>query len=322
MKYNKIIGINLNERLKYEKNFIKNNPIIDIRDDRGVSLIDRINYCFNTYDKFLFLYQQEIFRDKKIVRYIQKKVEETKKEVLISSATTTDDFLFTHPITNLYFWQGTFSKSKLNSDSTPVLYFDKKYYLKQSKETKGILSIRKKSIERDILFSNIEKFDGILRYISFPVNSGLETPEVIKNTSHFPDWENLIKEYNKSYISFIIESERGIDYNQLSEKTIIGFLTKTIPIVYGGKDYVKELKQMGFYVWNDEFNFGKGDEYERGSIEKNKNYINTIEYYNKLSLQDIEKLYNENLDKVEKNYQLAKIVMEDKYWWDLKIIEK
>jgi hypothetical protein len=87
------------------------------------------------------------------------------------------------------------------------------------------------------------------------------------------------------------------------------------------RKYVKELKKMGFYVWTDEFNFGKGDEYERGSIERNKNYINTIEYYNNLSIQDIKKLYNQNFDKIENNYNLAKIVMENADWWNYNILD-
>lgn len=313
--------MNLNERLKYEKQFIKNNNILIVGDDNSKNLIDRIDYTFENYEKFLIVHIQEIFRSKKIISYIHKKVKETKKEVLISSSTTTDDFIFTHPITNLYFWQGCFSKSKLSSNSPPILLFHKKYYTNKSKQIKGILSVRKQNEERDVLFSNIKEFDGIFRYISFPAYIGDESDEIIQSTSHFPNWKNLIKEYTQSYISFIIESMNGYVYNQLSEKTIIGFLTKTMPIVYGGKDYVKELKQMGFYVWNDEFNFGKGDEYERGSIEKNKNYINTIEYYNKLSLEDIEKLYNENLDKIEHNYNLAKIVMENDDWWNYNILD-
>jgi hypothetical protein len=313
--------MNLNERLEYERQFIKNNKILIVGDDSSKNLIDRIDYTFENYEKFLIVYIQEIFRSKKIITYIHKKVKETNKEVLISSATTTDDFLFTHPITNLYFWQGLFSKSKLSWNSPSILQFDKKYYTNESKQIKGILSVRKQNEERDVLFSDIKEFDGIFRYISFPAYIGDESNEIINSTSHFPNWKNLIKEYTQSYISFIIESMNGYVYNQLSEKTIIGFLTKTMPIVYGGKDYVKELKQMGFYVWNDEFNFGKGDEFERGSIEKNKNYINTIEYYNKLSLEDIEKLYNENLDKIEHNYNLAKIVMENDDWWNYNILD-
>lgn len=313
--------MNLNERLEYEKNFIKNNKILVVGDDNSKNLFNRIDYTFENYEKFLIVHIQEIFRNKKIITYIHKKVKETNKEVLISSATTTDDFIFTHPITNLYFWQGLFSKSKLSWNSPSILQFDKKYYKSESKQIKGILSVRKQNEERDILFSNIKKFDGIFRYISFPSFIGDETNDIIQSTFHFPNWKNLITEYNQSYISFIIESMNGYVYNQLSEKTLIGFLTKTMPIVYGGKNYVKELKKMGFYVWNDEFNFGKGDEYERGSIERNKNYINTIEYYNNLSIQDIKKLYNQNLDKIENNYNLAKIVMENNDWWNYNILD-
>ena len=314
--------MNLNERLEYEKKFIEKNPVITIGDERSDLVFEKIDYVFENFDKFIVLHQQEIFRDKKIVNYIRKKVKETKKEVLISSATTSDGFLFAHPITNLYFWQGLFSRSKLNWASKPIHQFDKKYYPKKSKEIKGILSVRKKNEERDILFSNIENFDGIFRYVSFPAYIGDETPEVIKNTSHFPSWKELIIEYSKSYVSFIIESFNGYVYNQLSEKTIIGFLTKTMPVVYGGKHYIRELKEMGFYVWNDEFGFGDGDIYDRGTSEKNKNFINSIQNYNNQSLDDIIKLYNKNLDKIEKNYQLAKIVIESGYWWDSRIIPK
>src|SRR5210317_1513257 len=201
--------MNLNERLEYERQFIKNNKILIVGDDSSKNLIDRIDYTFENYEKFLIVYIQEIFRSKKIISYIHKKVKETNKEVLISSATTTDDFLFTHPITNLYFWQGLFSKSKLSWNSPSILQFDKKYYTNESKQIKGILSVRKQNEERDVLFSDIKEFDGIFRYISFPAYIGDESDEIINSTSHFPNWKNLIKEYTQSYISFIIESMNG-----------------------------------------------------------------------------------------------------------------
>ena len=59
--------MNLNERLKYEKQFIKNNNILIVGDDNSKNLIDRIDYTFENYQKFLIVHIQEIFRSKKII---------------------------------------------------------------------------------------------------------------------------------------------------------------------------------------------------------------------------------------------------------------
>ena len=109
--------------------------------------------------------------------------------------------------------------------------------------------------------------------------------------------------------------------NQLSDKTLFAFLTKTMPIVYGGKNYIKELKKMGFYVWNDEFGYGDGDNYHSSLPIKINKFSNCIDYYNRYSIDDISLLYDLNKEKIEKNFEIAKIVLENRDWWETNIKE-
>ena len=313
--------MNLNERLEYEKNFIKTYPILTVGDELQDSIFEKIDFVFENYEKFSIVHLQEVFKKQKTLDYIYKKVEETKKEILISSSTTKDDYLFTHPLTNLFFWQDCFSRSKMNWDSQPTLYFTKEYYKETNKEIKGILSIRKQRPERDVLYSKIKEFDGIKRYASYPTPPE-ENDLIIQQHNDSPTWEDLISEYNKSYISFIIESYGGGLLNQISEKILIAFLTKTIPIVYAGVDYIKELTDMGFCVWNSEFGFDNGDGLEIDNEIKMNNFVNCINFYNKDTIDDIKNLYHNNIDKIQKNYELAKIVMENGSWWNNRIIPK
>lgn len=94
--------------------------------------------------------------------------------------------------------------------------------------------------------------------------------------------------------------------NQISEKILIAFLTKTIPIVYAGVDYIKELTDVGFYVWNSEFGFDNGDGLEIDNEIKMNNFVNCINFYNKNTIDDIKNLYHNNIDKIQKNYELRK----------------
>ena len=311
--------MNTTDRILYEINFIKNNPIFSIGNENDVSKI--IDVYFDNYDKFTIVLREETFKFYETLYRIYNKVNETNKEILISSATSTDGYLFTHPLVNLCFWQGSNHKKYINWNSETIDWFDKSYYTNFEKNTKGILSVRKKSIIRDRLFNKINNFDGIFRYASWAVFDGDETESLLKQTHDFPSILELISQYCKSYISFVVETHTSEITNQLSDKTIFAFLTKTMPVVYGGSNYVRELKDMGFYVWNDEFGFDNGDIHHPASELKQYKFANCIENFNNLSIMDVQTMYNQNKDKIEKNFELIKVVLENNNWWDKNIVE-
>lgn len=311
--------MNVSERISYELEFIKQNPIFILGNENDISKI--VDNYINNYDSFTIVYKEETFKDYNTLYRIYNKVKETNKKVLISSATSTDNYLFVHPLINLYFWQGSNHKKYINWNSETIDWFDKNYYIDFEKNNKGILSVRKKTIIRDRLFGKINNFDGIIRYASWAKYDGDETPELLKTTYTFPSILELIEEYRKSYISFVVETHTSEITNQLSDKTIFSFLTKTMPIVYGGCNYVKELKDMGFYVWNDEFGFEDGDALHTSSELKQYKFVKCIENFNKLSINEVKQMYSDNMDKIEKNFELVKVILEDNSWWKKNVID-
>jgi hypothetical protein len=317
-----LVSLKLQDRLKYEKNFIESNPILLSPSEGEINKSDLLYKFIERYDKFSVIIYNEVFKNPNALYKVCDIIDKSKKEVLISTSTTTENYLFMHPLSNLYFWQGSKHKSKINWDCENINWFDKSLYTNFTKSVKGIISVRKNNYIRTRIFNKIKDFEGICRYANWVHCELLETEEVLKLVNNFPTITELISEYLKSYVSFVIETYQENEIqNQLSDKTLFAFLSKTMPIVYGGKNYIKELKKMGFYVWNDEFGYGEGDNYHSSLPIKINNFSNCIDNYNKYSLDDISLLYKLNKEKIEKNFEIAKIVLENRDWWEKNVKE-
>jgi hypothetical protein len=262
----------------------------------------------------IFLFQSHI---DKIVEFM----ESQNKEFYLSAPTSTKLDNFFEPLVNIYFWKSRIIGSDVSwvsylNNSGIFLFKKNRYEIFQPKNNKGILSIRKKTKKRDYLNSifDVNSFEGIYRYIEYPQQYGRELKTDTIN--QYPSMEDLINEYKKTFISFVVETDLiespkfiPSKMNMLTEKTLIAFLTKTIPIVLGGKNYVKELKEMGLYVWNDEFGFANGDSLQNSDYNKINLFNECINTYNKITKEDIEKIYNNNLDKIQNNYNIVSNIL-------------
>lgn len=255
---------------------------------------------------------QEVIQEIEIIDDIKSLVESD--NYLITCATSSIIDKFTHPLSCLS-WHWLDAKMRYTVDwnskySVPV--FDELHFKKEdsiNKTIKGILSIRKNTDTRTELFNKIDKdnFDGILRYINYTQFNQDETTEHLKLNppTKFPTYFELLEEYKKSYVAFIVETESGELMNPLSEKTLISFLTLNIPIIFNNSNSLKELKEIGFYTFNDEFGNDDVDSYPFHSRYKIKKYTEIIDTYNSMTLDDIKLFYEKNFDKILKNYKLA-----------------
>lgn len=313
----------LSSKIKYQLDFAKKSKIFYItivanEVDYKKNISNLKQFLKSTKeDKISLVNYHECFSRIERLNEVIEIIKQSDKEILISAATSTPLDNLYEPLVNIFFWRNARTRYDISwkSDEIDFYLFDKKWYESDfEKQTKGILSVRKETDFRNKLFSFIDesKFDGIFRYAKWTGARQDETSEYLTNKNKFPTFIELIKEYQKSYCSFVIESELSEWMNPFTEKTMIPFLTKTLPIVLGGQNYIKELKDMGFYVFNDEFGFESADELPTFDLNKAIYYHKCIENYNKMSVQEISELYNKNIDKIEHNYNLISSILFDK----------
>ena len=309
------------DEIKYQLDFAKKSKIFYITmasnvDDYKNNIIDLKKFLKSTNsDKISLVNYHECFSKLERLNEVRKIIKEhSDKEILISASTTTSIDNLYEPLVNIFFWKSANIRQDIswNSWKTQISLFDERYYKSYPKTNKGILSVRKENERRNYLFSliNNNTFDGIIRYGKWPWHEDIENnnPIYLNLVNKFPTFLDLISEYKSSYVSFVVETELSDFMNPLTEKTLISFLTKTMPIVLGGKNYIKELKDMGFYVWNDEFGFD-ADELQSFDLNKVDSYFNCIEKYNQMSKSEISDMYSKNIDKIEHNYNLVSSIL-------------
>lgn len=180
------------------------------------------------------------------------------------------------------------------------------------KTERGILSNRKSGYFREIVHDEINNsFKGTYRY----VNYNLDNKYTKEDSDNFPTWPNLLKEYESSLVSFIMETEGLFDnfkpkyiINPITEKTPLAFMNFCIPIIFGNPNFLKELEDIGFWVANNDFGFIGGDEKIDNKIRIDK-FINCINKFNSMTYKQLKIYYLDNIDKIQKNYDLASSVI-------------
>jgi len=216
---------------------------------------------------------------------------------------------YVNPMKELVIWQ----LGDYLPDSHTIGYFDfinESNFKNLSKSNKGILSVRKYNKTRDKIFNkiNFDKFNGIIRYIRVETYLGDYKRESLL-PHHYemnknPTTSELVKEYCKSFVSFVIETDTSESpLNPITDKTLLPFLTQSIPIIYGGCNFVKEVEEMGFWVANKEFGFNTDSLYYSDD-KKINNFVEMVNTYNELSYGDIKSMYKKNYSKIKKNYDI------------------
>lgn len=312
------------EEIQYQLDFIKQSKIISIFGNGNEtdfnSTIEKIKSTLNktSSNKISIVNYHECFTRESYINKLIDLIESyTDKEFYISATTSSKFPYFFHPIVNLVFWRGTNMRQNISwfSDDKPIKMFDKSLYENFDKTNKGILSVRKETNLRNYLFSIIDKdsFDGIIRYGKWAKWSGGETNDYMNKVGLFPNFIDLIGEYKSSYVSFIVETELSDFMNPLTEKTFVSILTKTMPVILGGKGFVKEIKDMGIYIFNEDFGFTEDDDnLQSFDINKADGFYECIKRYNQMTRSDIKNMYNSNINKIENNYNIVSELLFDK----------
>lgn len=308
----------LNNKQTYQYNFLKSNPILDGAGPWDTGFFkSNFDFALKHYEKFTILCKQEVIGDIEYLENLQNIIRKnSNKEIYISCSTTSNYEYSLDPLLNIVFWRDTYSRNKISweSSSGDFPIFDKKHYKDIIKNNSFILSVRKERPERDFIFRQFKgsllpnNYNGILRYAGWPEQGFEDLEWELKNKNNFPTFIEIIEEYKKSYISFIIESQASSIMTQFSEKTLLPFLTKSLPIIIGGPSIIKELSEMGFYIFSDNFNI-KDSGWEKTNLI---HFAKSVEEINGMDMKSIEKLYKNNIDKIEHNYKLATYLLWEK----------
>lgn len=266
----------------------------------------------------IFRYANEIILDESVKSNIEsyvKKLREGGEKAYISTSTISNNLYELHPFVNIHtHWYGTHQRKDITWDcSNEVPLFDSKFYdykkeLTFNKQIKSIISVRKNTEFRDYLFSKIEKDDNsIFRYVSYQNDARNETDEDRSISIKYPEWNELLSEYDNSIISFVVESEKNLhkktSYCQISEKTLLSFLSGNIVVLLGGYLNIKQLNDLGLYTFNEYFGFDTDDNYNY--YERIDSFIAVYNKIKSLSFEDCKKIWLDNKDKIQKNYDIV-----------------
>lgn len=309
----------LNNKQKYQYEFLKTYPIIANAGPWSGDLFKKnLTFALKYFEKFTILCDQEIINELDYLQNLQSTIRNhSNKEIYISCSTTTNYEYSLDPLLNIMFWRDAYSRQQISwirDTMKDLSIFNKKHYKGGIKNNPFILSVRKQKIPRDFIFNKLTgNYNGIVRYARWPEQGYEDKQWEDDNDSNFPTFTEIIQEYEKTYISFIVETNNECDFmTQFSEKTLLAFLTKTLPIVIGDVNLNKELTEMGFHTLNHMFNIN-----ENGmKIDNLGRFVNAVEDVNDMELKSIEKLYNENIDKIEHNYNLVTYLL-----WGKSLIE-
>jgi hypothetical protein len=128
--------------------------------------------------------------------------------------------------------------------------------------------------------------------------------ELFKVGGHPSIYEEQLKDYYKTFLIEIV-AETWTEGNTFAptEKTTRPINFKKPFIVYGSRDYLCYLRQMGFRTFND-FWDEDYDGYE--GVERFKRILNLLDFLSKKSVKELETMYGDMQYTLEHNYTLLK----------------
>jgi len=293
--------------LKYFKkdlDFIQNSSIFQINPNRIDETLDIVKNKIT--QKTTLATIDEIFTQQKEFDKLQKFCEDNNQyeiKILTSSLKRIKNGF--SPLVNFLCWNN--SKHNTDKKGETQLHFDKRNFVDfDEKENKFILSWRKSSESRDkIVKGLIPNEKEIIRYHNYqPSNLSLSNPPKENN---YLTWETLVNEYKSSLISLVAETEYWIDDDvckdviPFTEKLILPLLTKSLPIIFTGSNYNDALRGMGIFTLNNYFSVEEKSE---------DRFREVIEILQKLTFEEIQVIYNNNIDKIEKNYKIIMSILD------------
>lgn len=288
------------------------NVVIHNLENEYKNIIERIKNKTKNQEKYLIICPHEVIQDSWFFDEIMYVMGECEGDVRISQATASQDIMYSaHPFTHFFFWKNSTIRISDNKnykgDVTPMFPY-RTYYnfdeIVSSKSIKSILSTRQISDIRERLFKKINTESiSIFRYLKSDGNDYYGDVPVT--------WYELIEEYKKTYISFVVETNYGPwSSNSFTEKTLLAFLQCNIPIIFGQKYLIRDLEKLGFWIANKDFEFDNGDIFNNTSEYRIEKYSKCVDYVANMSIDEVNNYYLNNLDKIKNNWKIVTTVFE------------
>lgn len=274
--------------------FLKKKYVHIFPDTEDVSKsIDRIRKYAKNENDFLIYVFQEIIPFQEYFDKIINLVESLPNNIWIMSSTASPHPLFVTPLLNTLMFKDDKRLNDIDKDGNDwVLYFDEKVLTPCEKIFESILSVVNPNKQREYLFNNIKPHTlHIQRYYNNNTNTT------------YPTWSELTQEYLRTYLACVVETNypSTTSFNCMTEKTLLSFFCRCIPLVLGKKYIVRDLKDMGFWIANESLGFGDADTYEDDDIKKVDYYIKCIERINNI---DVKEFYYDNIENINNNYKI------------------
>lgn len=251
-----------------------------------LEILTKVTNQISKRDNFIILVRHEVSQEQDFIDSINNSISYYNKNVKILQSTASFNVKNgTHPLTNIYMWSKIVISSDYTNPNEPhIIAFPSHLYESfpnfiEYKSNSSILSLHNESSIRNYVCDNIDESKiGIFRYHSN------------QNTTPI-HWYDLIKEYQSSYFSFVMETNYGEwSSNCLTEKTILALITGTIPIILGQPELVKDLKSMGFWLPHNDLSAD--------------DFIDSISGISKMSNEEIHSYYINNLDNINNNWKI------------------
>ena len=111
-----------------------------------------------------------------------------------------------------------------------------------------------------------------------------------------------------------METEKDIERNincQISEKTLIPFLSGNIVILLGRYNNINALNKLGLYTFNEYFKFSTDE--SNNQYERVDDYVKIYNKIKSLSFDDCKKIWLDNQDKIQQNYDIVSNLVTKKW---------
>jgi len=111
-------------------------------------------------------------------------------------------------------------------------------------------------------------------------------------------YEDAVRLQSQGLINIYFETD--FNHYGISEKSIMPFISKTIPLpITKSKEVIDALKNVGFNFFFEELGLPETFDFNNPNVVKIYD-----DFLNNITFEDIKKIYDNNLDKIENNFNL------------------